>query len=44
MVSDPAQGAIKAVMVVLGTTSHEFACRSGALPDETRGWSHQVRP
>jgi hypothetical protein len=33
-----------AVMVVLGTTIHEFACDSQTLPSETRGWSDQVRP
>ena len=32
------------VMVVLGTTIHEFACHCSALPHETRGWSDQVRP
>jgi hypothetical protein len=31
-------------MVVLGTTIHEFACRNWMLPNETRGWSDQVRP
>jgi len=27
------------VMVVLGTTIHEFACDNEILPIETRGWS-----
>jgi len=31
-------------MVVLGTTTHEFACSSEMVPNETRGWSDQVRP
>jgi len=31
-------------MVVLGTTIHEFAGRDRVLPNETRGWSDQVRP
>jgi hypothetical protein len=32
------------VMVVLGTTIHEFACSHADLPIEIRGWSDQVRP
>ena len=32
------------VMVVLGATIHEFACNDALLPNETRGWSDQVRP
>jgi hypothetical protein len=32
------------VLVVLGTTIHEFACNNALLPHETRGWSDQVRP
>ncbi len=32
------------VMVVLGTTIHEFVCHSAIAPGETRGWSDQVRP
>jgi hypothetical protein len=32
------------VMVVLGTTIHEFACDRAILLIETRGWSDQVRP
>ena len=37
------------VMVVLGTTIHEFACNNFACNNaflliETRGWSDQVRP
>ena len=32
------------VMVVLGTTIHEFADSRTFLPNETRGWSDQVRP
>jgi flagellar L-ring protein FlgH len=32
------------VMVVPGTTIHEFVCARRALPIETRGWSCQVRP
>jgi hypothetical protein len=31
--------ALSFVMVVLGTTIHEFACNSAILPDKTRGWS-----
>jgi len=33
-----------AVMVVLGTTIHEFVCAGRVSPEETRGWSDQVRP
>ena len=29
------------VMVVLGTTIHEFACNGSPLANETRGWSDQ---
>ena len=32
------------VMVVLGTTIHEFARNSTLSPHDTRGWSDQVRP
>jgi hypothetical protein len=32
------------VMVVLGTTIHEFACGGAVWFNETRGWSDQVRP
>jgi hypothetical protein len=32
------------VMVVLGTTIHEFAGNSGVARIETHGWSDQVRP
>jgi hypothetical protein len=32
------------VMVVLGTTIHEFAGHDALSPNETRGWSDQVRP
>jgi len=31
-------------MVALGATIHEFACIAAILPNETRGWSDQVRP
>jgi hypothetical protein len=32
------------VMVVLGTTIYEFARNGAFSPNETRGWSDQVRP
>jgi hypothetical protein len=35
---------ISFVMVVLGTTIHEFACKRRAWLTETHGWSDQVRP
>ena len=36
--------ALSVVMVVLGTTIHEFVNIGVVLPRETRGWSDQVRP
>jgi hypothetical protein len=35
---------LDSVMVVLGTTIHEFGGRFAVLHGETRGWSDQVRP
>jgi hypothetical protein len=32
------------VMVVLGTTIHEFLAAIAIWPMQTRGWSDQVRP
>jgi hypothetical protein len=32
------------LMVVLGTTIHEFVGGDALLPSQTRGWSDQVRP
>jgi len=31
-------------MVVLGTTIREFASTDAMLPNDTRGWSDQLRP
>jgi hypothetical protein len=36
--------ALSIVMVVLGTTIYEFACRRSISPNETRGWQGQALP
>src|SRR5690242_20208350 len=40
----PVQTVTKIVMVLLGTTIHDFASAGAVSPAETRGWSGQVRP